>query len=207
MPELSADENQIGGALNLSSREIANQTVLRVLTAAGACGARAVAVRHPRETVTCVEKLALFREHPFFYAELGNIRVARGTVICWRSQGREKYLLFINDSDDRIDWKDLKRHVNLSKKEDIGPYHGDVEEIVGLPRGGVSPFVGTNHRLDLILFDRNLLVKELTFPDALWDFAFSRRHSVFFRPTPLFAALGHCDGIRHYLHWGKARQT
>ena len=189
-------------SLEIAPEDIVNPNIVETLEYLTSSGRRCVAVEHPEETMTCDEKAALFARYEIAYAKYRPLRIARGSVLLWKMHhGSAKYLLYLSDSEDRINWKELRWQLNLAKKDDVRFFDGDVEDIVGLPRGGVSPFVCENHRLSKILFDRRLLSRQLSAPDALWDFAFSRKHSLLAQPGMVFDALACHPLLRPVLHW------
>ena len=188
------------GALDMPWSEIPAGTVLEVLNFFPN-NRSAVAIRHPEHTVSCADKLEMFARHPDLYSPYGEIRVARAAVMLVKRKQGQSHALHISDSDDRIDWKELKRTFNLSKKEDVRMFDGNVEEIVGLPLGGVSPLVSAGHKLNAIYFDRALHERELRAPQALWDFAFGTDVSLLVRPDDLVRALGQIDAVRELARW------
>ena len=133
------------------------------------------------------------------YEPYGDIRVARGALLTWHAGNTQKFMLHIGDSESRIDFKGLKNHLGLSKKQDLRFFNGDVESVVGLQHGGVSVLVGDRTHLDRVYFDRSLVVGELTHPNSRWDFAFSRKDSIVVQPWALVACLSDHEAFRNRL--------
>lgn len=176
------------GPFDLPWGEINHPTVFYLLNSF-LSNDEAVAIRHPKATISCRDKLEMFAEYRERYVPYGDLRVAQGTVLLVKRRGEKTAVLYVSDADSRINWKAMKHELHLGKKDDVRMHDGDVSEIVGLPLGGISPFVAPHHTLERIIFDRDLRALEDSCPTTRWDFAFGLDVSVLIRPKALFNAL------------------
>ena len=154
-------------------------------------GEEAHVVRHPRPTFTCAEKAALIAERPDLYAAYGPIAVAQGTLLVLSEKHRpESFMVYLHDGKARINFKLLKAQCGVGKKGDLRMFRGppeEVQEILGLEPGSISPLVAPWSKLSVIRFDEALVSAA---PDALYDFAFADDKSILIRPGVLLFCLG-----------------
>ena len=187
------------GPLDVPHAEIENQTVREVLRYAQTLGTPMSVIEHPKDMVTCAEKRAVFQEYRHLYASYGDIRVARGALLSVEAEAEPALVLHVADSEEAIDFKGLKRLLGLRKKRDIRFYQGSVEASIGLPEGGVSPFVASHAKLDCVVFAASLFASSHPQRNLRWDFAFSRRRSVIMEPGALMAYMQERSGFRTHL--------
>ena len=188
-----------GRPLDFSADLTDNQTVRDVVAYFSHMNFDISVVEHTRDTSTCAEKLNLIAECPE-YLTYGHIRIAKGSLLTWKAEGQNKFMLHMTDSESKIDFKALKSFLGLGKKQDLHFYKGDVEEIIGLEHGGVSVLVNRNTHLDLIYFDSPLVAAEYEHSGVKWDFAFSRRHSILIQPWALIECLRDYEPFKGKLH-------
>jgi hypothetical protein len=197
---LPVDRNADGvGPLDVPHARIGNPIVRAVLRYAQDLGAPASVIEHPRETVTCAEKRDVFQEYRHLYESYGDIRISRGALLSVEASAGPSLVLHVADSEEPIDFKGLKQLLGLSKKRDIRFFQGDVEASIGLPQGGVSPFVASHARLDSVVFAKSLSAADHSHRRARWDFAFNTRQSMVIDPRALMAYMRERSGFRMHL--------
>ena len=178
---------------------IENQAVRDILCYAQARGTPVSVIEHPRESVTCADKRSLMLEHAHLYANYGDIRIARGALLSIDSNSGRAPVLHLADSEDRIDFKGLRRLLGVRKKGDIRFCPGNIEASIGLPVGGVSPFVAPHARLDCLVFAGSLFGSARHQSLPRWDFAFNRLQSVVIDARTLMAYMIDRKHFRIYL--------
>ena len=114
-------------------------------------------VRHSQASRTVREKRQLIDGNPAYEAA-GKVIIVQGSVLAYKEKdGVPKVFLYFHNGAKRIDFKELKRRLGIRKKSDIVFYQGDLEQLLGVPEGAVSPFILKEQDVDAICISSELI--------------------------------------------------
>jgi hypothetical protein len=160
--------------------DLGNSTLDAVVSSLRISGKPHEIVDHPQETITVIEKRDMINKFFDKYQRYGEITIVQGSVLSYKDDsGKENLIVYFDNGEERIDFKDLKKKLGIPKKTDLKFCNGNIKKIIGLANGEVSPFMPVVDKISGIYFEENLINNARQNPNNYFDMPLSTKSSLY----------------------------